>query len=534
MLMDEKTKEILDFEGVLADLHPTTPFGQALKNNMKAYEACDKEQLLEELDRVEKLKELINSQRAVFVDIRTHMRQIKNIRKSVERCIAGGVLGVVELFELKNFVYIVKSISEGQKALHWDIPDKYTVNELKWMEAVLDPGGTGIKTFYIYDDYSRKLAGIRKQKGLLEHRLDVLKKEAIKGAEAELGVSVRPSGEITVSKSQTELMDKFKENSILELAGETYINITYRVRPDCNMLELMGEIESLKGEEAIEEAVILEELSSKISSRGKEILEVMDAIGEFDLIIAKAYLANGYNGIKPVICDRAKLIIVNGRHPLIESALRKKGKAFTPVSLRLEKGVTLITGANMGGKTVSLKMAGLLAAMAQYGLLIPAEHMEMGMNAYIYISAGDGQSTDMGLSTFGAEISAVKEALIKSEKEGLILIDELARGTNPHEGYAISKAIIGYLADKPGITVVTSHFDGLAGKGIRHLQVKGLRNIDFASIKEPESISGYMDYTLIEVNGESRVPRDAINISRLMGIPEEILQQAEEIMGREM
>ncbi|HOE57072.1 MAG TPA: hypothetical protein PLI20_05730, partial [Bacillota bacterium] len=312
MLMDEKTKEILDFEGVLADLHPTTPFGQALKNNMKAYGACDKEQLLEELDRVEKLKELINSQRAVFVDIRTHMRQIKNIRKSVERCIAGGVLGVVELFELKNFVYIVKSISEGQKALHWDIPDKYTVNELQWMEAVLDPGGTGIKTFYIYDDYSRKLAGIRKQKGLLEHRLDVLKKDAIKGAEAELGVSVRPSGEITVSKSQTELMDKFKENSILELAGETYINITYRVRPDCNMLELMGEIESLKGEEAIEEAVILEELSSKISSRGKEILEVMDAIGEFDLIIAKAYLANGYNGIKPVICDRAKLIIVNG------------------------------------------------------------------------------------------------------------------------------------------------------------------------------------------------------------------------------
>ncbi|HOR86967.1 MAG TPA: hypothetical protein PLL98_10845, partial [Bacillota bacterium] len=180
MLMDEKTKEILDFEGVLADLHPTTPFGQAFKNNMKAYETCNKEQLLEELDRVEKLKELINSQRAVFVDIRTHMRQIKNIRKSVERCIAGGVLGVVELFELKNFVYIVKSISEGQKALHWDIPDKYTVNELQWMEAVLDPGGTGIKTFYIYDDYSRKLAGIRKQKGLLEHRLDVLKKEAIK------------------------------------------------------------------------------------------------------------------------------------------------------------------------------------------------------------------------------------------------------------------------------------------------------------------------------------------------------------------
>jgi DNA mismatch repair protein MutS2 len=107
----------------------------------------------------------------------------------------------------------------------------------------------------------------------------------------------------------------------------------------------------------------------------------------------------------------------------------------------------------------------------------------------------------------------------------------LARGTNPHEGYAISKAIIGYLADKPCITVITTHFDGLVSKGIRHLQVKGLRNIDFKSIKDPEAISEYMDYTLIEMEDESEVPRDAINISRLMGIPEEILQKAEAIMN---
>jgi len=152
------------------------------------------------------------------------------------------------------------------------------------------------------------------------------------------------------------------------------------------------------------------------------------------------------------------------------------------------------------------------------------------MNEFIYISAGDEQSIDMGLSTFGAEIRSVKEALMKSEEKGLILIDELARGTNPHEGYAISKAIINYLKDKPGMALITTHFDGLAGEGIRHLQVKGLRDIDFKSIKDPDAVSEYMDYTLIEVEGESKVPQDAINISRLMGIPEEILRQAEGIM----
>ena len=532
MVMDEKTKKSLDFERVLEDLYPITPFGKALKNNLKAYEACEKQQLMEELDRVARLKELIELQRAVFVGIRTQMRLVKNIRKSVERCISGGVLSVVEFFELKNFVYIARSISNSQKSLNWKIPGKYKVNDLGWVEEILDPGKTGIKTFYIYDNYSEKLAGIRKKKSSLEHKLDALKREAVKNAEKNLGISVRSSGEITVSKSQADIIERFNDNEMLQAAGETYINVTYRIKPDSSMLDIMKSIELLKGEEAIEEGFILEELSSKISARGSEILEAMDAIGEFDLVIAKAYLANGHNGVKPVICDSAKLEIVKGRHPLVEAGLRKKGKAYTPISMNLKKGVTLITGANMGGKTVSLKMAGLLAAMAQYGLLVPAEYMETGMNSYIFVSAGDEQSIDMGLSTFGAEIRSVREALGKSEEEGLILIDELARGTNPCEGYAVSKALICYLADKPGITVVTTHFDGLVIKGVKHLQVKGLRNIDFKNLKETDSISEYMDYTLIEADSESKVPQDAINISRLMGIPEEILKQAEEIMKR--
>ena len=530
MLMDDKTKEILDFERVLAELHPTTPYGQKLKNDIRAFGVNEKDQLLLELDRVEDILRLINLQRSVFVEIRTNMRQIKDIRKSVERCIAGGVLSVVEFFELKNFVYIVKSISESQKAMQWVVPDKYRVKELQWVEDILDPERTGIKTFYIYDNYSEALSNIRKRKADCERELDILKKEAIRKVEAELGLPVRSNGEITASKSQGSLLDRLKNCAALQAVGETYINVTYRVKPAEEMLELMKAIEEMKGEEAFEEALILEKLSSKISGRGSEILEVMAALAEFDLLVAKAYLANGYNGIKPLISDETKLVIINGRHPLVEAGLKRKGKAYTPISVTLEKGVSLITGANMGGKTVSMKMIGLLAAMAQYGFLVPAEHMEVCMNSHIYVSAGDEQSIDMGLSTFGAEIRSVNEALSKSKEKGIILIDELARGTNPHEGYAISKAIIGYLEDKPGITVITTHFDGLTKAGIKHLQVRGLRNIEFNSLKASDDISSYMDYTLIELEGEAKVPQDAINISRLMGIPEEILEQAEKIM----
>jgi len=530
MLMDEKTKTILEFERVLMELHPMTPFGQKLKSGIRAFEANEKEQLKEELDRVAEVLRLINTQRAVFVELRTNMRQAKDIRKSVERCCAGGVLSVVELFELKNFVHIVRALAESQKAIQWNMPEKYKVRGLQWVERILDPEATGIKTFYIYDSYSEALSAIRKEKASCERKLDILKKAAVKKAEEELGLPVRSNGEITVSKSQCNVLDRLNNNAALQAVGETYINVTYRVRPDNDMLELTKTIEAMKAEEAAEEALILERLSAEISMRGGEILEAMDTIAEFDLLVAKAYMANGYNGVKPLISEDMRLRITNGRHPLVETGLRKKARAFTPVSVKLDRGVSLITGANMGGKTVSLKMVGLLAAMAQYGFLVPAEQMELGMNAYIYISAGDEQSIDMGLSTFGAEIRSVKEALSRSEEKGLILIDELARGTNPHEGYAISKAIIDYLEDKPSITIITTHFDGLVKKGIRHLQVKGLRDIDFNSIKDSDEISKYMDYTLIEVEGEARVPQDAINISRLMGISEAILQRAEKIM----
>lgn len=532
MVLDERTKSILDIERVLADLHPISPYGQKLKNELKPYSVSEKKQLTEELDRVEFLKELVNVQKAVFIEIRSFLRQIKDIRKSVERSISGGVLNLVEFFELKNFIYLAKAISECQKNLQWRIPDKYRINDLQWVEETLDPEKTGIKTFYIYDCYSEKLKEIRENKSRYEHQLDILKKQVIKKVESELKVPVRSNGEVTVSKQRPDIIESLENYGLLQLMSETYVNLTYRVKPDEKMLGLMKIIDELKGEEALEESRILEELSERIGKRGAEIIQAMDAIGEFDLITAKAYQANAYNSTKPVICDTAKCIIRNGRHPIVETGLRKKGRSFTPISVKLKEGVTLITGANMGGKTVSLKLIGLLSAMAQYGLLVPADYMETGLYDLILISAGDEQSVDLGLSTFGAELKSIKEAIEKSVDKGLILVDELARGTNPHEGYAISSAIIDYLMNKPSITIITTHYDGLAKKGIKHLQVKGLRNIEFDKIKDPDTIARYMDYTLIEIEDNSSVPRDAINISRLMGIPEEIIQKAEQILKK--
>lgn len=530
MIINKRTYKVLDIERVLSDLHPITPFGTKFKSQMMPYDSGNKKALLEELDRIGKIKELVDTQRAVFVEIRTYMRGIKDMRKSVERCMEGGVLNSVEFFEIKNLISIMRSMSQSQSSLHWKIPDKFRVDALEEVEKLLDPESCGLKTFYIYDCYSAELRNLRASRAKTEKSLEEIRQRKAREIEGETGLKLRSTGDITVSRNQMDLIRKLIDYPKLQVSSETYINVTFKIRPDENMVVLLKVIEDLKEKEALEEMKVLEDLSQKIASLGDTILRNIDAIGHFDLLIAKAYLAIAMNAVKPIISDDICCRINMGRHPVVEAGLKKKGKVFTPISVNLVRGAAVITGANMGGKTVSLKLVGLLMTMLQYGLFVPAEYMEASLCDFIFISAGDEQSLDSGLSTFGAEMQGIREMLDMSNRQGLVLIDELARGTNPREGYAISYGIISYMMEKPCITLITTHFDGLVREGVKHLQVKGLRNVDYDKLGNPEIISQYMDYTLIEIEGNTGVPKDAINISRLIGVPETILKEAENIL----
>lgn len=236
--------------------------------------------------------------------------------------------------------------------------------------------------------------------------------------------------------------------------------------------------------------------------------------------------------------------IVNGRHPAVEERLKRENKSYKPVSVSINEGVTCITGANMGGKTVTLKMIGNLVWLAQMGLFVPAESMTLSLRAFIFVSIGDEQDVDLGLSTFGAEIIKISQAVEVSKHRGLILIDELARGTNPKEGYAISKALINRLKKNNSMTLITTHFDGLAdAEDVTHLQVCGLQNVDFEKLKNEIStdvnnasigldlLHEYMDYRLKEIHSPEEVPKDAVRIAHLMGLNSEILDDAKIILS---
>ncbi|SHH41663.1 MutS domain V [Caloranaerobacter azorensis DSM 13643] len=539
-LFDDTTKKIIGFNYVMDKIKVITPFGYQLKEKLTPYMPGEEDILKDELDRVETLINLIKNNDKEFVRIKILLEHFKDLSNSVKNAVKGSTLTLIELFEMKNFIFLLKRLHEEISKLDWDIPLDMRINRIEELEALLDPRNEGIMTFYIYEEYSDRLKEIREYKKKLKEDIKSEKKKIREKIKKDLKLNVNLKGEIIVSKDDTELIKKIGGYPFLIYSSETYMNIKYVIKSTPVIDRLEKELEKVERMEEDEEYNIRKGLSKEISKFSSDLLSNMNAIGKLDLTIAKAYMAIEIDGVKPEVKNEYSINIVDGRHIEVEDFLKENGKTFTPISIDLSEGVTCITGANMGGKTVTLKLIALLSAMVQYGLFVPCKRMESGLNGFIYVSIGDLQSIDKGLSTFGGEISKLKYALTKKDDRGLILLDELARGTNPEEGYAISKAIVNFLKNSKSITVITTHYDNIANSDdIVHFQVIGLANVNYDELREKllndkidgiEVIGQYMDYRLKRVTDKSQVPRDAINIARLMGLNEDILKEAEEIL----
>ena len=204
-------------------------------------------------------------------------------------------------------------------------------------------------------------------------------------------------------------------------------------------------------------------------------------------------------------------------HPQVKEALATRGREFQPVDIAFGGHPTLITGANMGGKTVVLKTLTLCQLLFQFGFGIPAASAQIAVKDEIHFCIGDEQSVEKGLSSFAAEMKNI-DAVIKASRENkklLALIDEPARTTNPTEGAALVTALLQVLAGRDMNLVMTTHYDIEPGDA-HCLRVKGFEN-------------GTMDYQLVEVQ-DGEVPHEALNIAQSLGIDNEWITTARTLL----
>ena len=496
--INPQIKKEIGLVKVLDKLVVISQYGMSKKLGLKPFLQEKIQCLIQELDDVSIVKSFMENSPQICNSIIRLLKEIKDIRGSLERALRNEILNEVEFFEIKNQLMLM---AELRRLLLRE--EELSIEKIKLINIddiikLLDPEETGMRTFYIYDKYSTLLTELRDNIARIEKQMWIEKK-----------------------KSKRSLQ------SCLEESSNNAQNESLEV--------LMMELENLKIKEEEEELRIREWLSLEIKNNNKVILQNINAIGELDFMLAKARLAIETRSVKPNIVNKGQVTFVDGRHIPLENYLKEKGTAYTPIYIELDEGVTVITGANMGGKTVSLKLVGLIVAMAQLGFYVPAKKSTVGLFDFIYFSSGDQQSIQSGLSTFGGEIHGLSKVLNRNGEKGLVLIDELARGTNPIEGYGISKGIITYLKKSTFVSLITTHFDGLSNiEGIKHLQVVGLKNINVDNLKVHiqkqdcgnQILEKYMDYRLEEIKEGTKVPKDAILVARLMGLNEEILDIA--------
>lgn len=248
--------------------------------------------------------------------------------------------------------------------------------------------------------------------------------------------------------------------------------------------------------------------------------------GKLDLWIAKAKLAQLWNCCQPKVSDHN--ISYKGLfHPITKDRLSKENKKFQSIHIDLYQNPTLITGANMSGKTIFLKSLAFAQYMFQFGMFVPAREAAICPVDEIYFSMGDQSSELSGLSSFAFEILTINHIIQETKKRRklLILVDELARTTNPSEGVILVNAFLELMSRYPNFSIVTTHYSGIKAP-CRRLRVKGLQIDETMGSLDPKDLNQYMDYTLIEILHED-VPQEALKISRLLGVDQDLLKLTE-------
>lgn len=540
--MDKKTFRETGIREVLDWVPTETDYGKELKEKLIPYGPSQVQGLRRSFEELRRFRKGLKSSDYYLWNLKGYLSEIKDIRGSLQRVVKNEILNEVEFFEIKNQIMVMEELREFFMQ-HPEVSlEKFQLDSVAPLIKVLDPEKNRVKTFYIYDSYSDELWSIREEKRRVDGQIMELQKKLRQKIQESTGLKPKPNNEILVPKEQKEAIEVLKNSELVFFLSETFKSLVFKIAPTDEMKKLREKYQQLKIREEEEEFQIRVKLSRSVREFYDEILKNIQILGELDFSIGKILLGDEIDAVEPRIVKDPYIKIDEGRHPLVEQRLRKEGKGYTPISVTLEKGVTLVTGANMGGKTITLKMIALITGMAQLGLYVPAKEAIIGPVSFIYFSSGDEQSQEMGLSTFGAEIYQLKRITEDTKENGLVLIDELARGTNPKEGYAISRGVLEYFKKREGISVVTTHFDGLSRiKNIRHLQVVGLRKVDPEKLKSELAyaeegkgvLEKYMDYRLEERTHLEEVPKEAIMIARLMGLREDILQTAEEILAGE-
>ncbi len=434
--------------------------------------------LKKEFNRLDRVLEVLNSDPSLFdrfAIILSELRDIGGTLKSLEQ---QQTLDEVEIFEIKTLVLHLIDFARLYRNSQLNI-EGIEFADLRPLIRLLNPEEIVTSSFYVYEAYSPELEQIRTRKRHLE-------KQIVGCNQADEKESLR--------KQRSELISLEKQSE-------------FKVR---------------------------QSLSAELQGWLAPIHQNLQALVTLEMLLARAVLARRWPSCRPeFVGDSGNLTMVEAINPETAVVLEAAGKEFCPVSIELKPGVTVLTGANMGGKTVAMLTVAFNAQLARLGFYPFARRLKLPAFDFITFVGGDSQNQQAGLSSFGAEIINLGQVATSIKAaNGLALFDEFARSTNPCEGRRFVSALCEFLQQHQSIGLVATHYDGIEISKAEFYQVVGLKNTDSSKLPQVDAdpkavldrLCANMDYRLQKVEGKYRVPQDALKIAGLLEIDPDFMK----------
>ena len=414
----------------------------------------------------------------------------------------------------ESLSYVYPSLSK----LYFDAPTFPKIEQA--LTSLLDAEGK------IKDTASKELRRIRQELRDCERSLSGMLARIVSNARKEGWIDLDVQPAMRDGRLVIPVQPQHKRRIEGIVHDESATGKTVYIEP-VEMVEANNRIRELEGEERREIIRILIEIANKLRPNITHLLRAYELLAYTDAILAKARWARTYEAISPAIVDSPHLEWYSARHPLLMHSLKVQGREVIPLDIKLtedEGRLLIISGPNAGGKSVCLKTVGLLQYMIQCGLPIPiGETSTVGIFNHFFIDIGDEQSLEDDLSTYSSHLKNMKHFDRYSDDKTLILIDEFGGGTEPTIGGAIAQALLHRFNVSRAYGVITTHYQNLK---------------NFAEDTDG-LINGAMLYDRHEMRPLFKLSIGrpgssfAIEIARKIGLPEDVIAEASEIVGSE-
>jgi len=467
-----------------------------------------------------------------FFDLREHIHRIRIEGTYLEEQTVWELLRALRT--LHGWVAIVRAEPNGgmeRSALQKLAEGVFTFSSItRRLEQMLDKYGR------IKDEASSELATIRRELKRAEGSVSRTLTGILKAAQAEGLVEKDVTPAMRDGRLVIPVAPALKRRIKGIVHDESATGKTVFIEP-AEVVEANNRIRELEAEEKRELIRILREFTELLRPNIKELLRGFEFLADIEFLIAKHHLSKAIEGLSPEIYSTPLVDWFDARHPLLEAKLRKQGSTtegevkqhpakIVPLSITLNKRqrILIISGPNAGGKSVCLKTVGLLQYMLQCGLPVPmADGSRAGIFQQIFIDIGDEQSIEDDLSTYSSHLLNMKRMMAGCTSNTLLLIDEFGGGTEPTIGGAIAEAVLKRFVEKGAFGVITTHYQNL-----KHFAEDTPGVVNGAMLYDRQKMAA-----LFQLQIGNPGSSFAVEIARKIGIPEDVIADATELVGRE-